>query len=323
MGTLLAVNAANVIDLRIYTGGDTSLRESPPTQRIRNGQLLETTSLELPSDLGESRELLKPRRSALKLNDLPDAQKIKTLKSYFQKNFKYTTHLRTTSDAGQSALSKFLTESQEGHCEYFATATTLVLRAAGVPSRYVVGYAVREQSNTAGEYLLRGSHAHAWCRAYLGGKKEIVEEEQIINLGGGRERTVTISREIWSGGQWTDVDLTPATWFAIDAPSPNLKERLADRFQRLKEDFPALACQRTQPRLGKPRSRHHRNRCRCLRPLEIERFSHSQRKRTGSKWRSTSSKNEPAHFDFAPTGRDSWQEARWSATVRLAARSSP
>ena len=236
LGTILIVNAANVIDLEIYTGDDPSLRETPPIQRIRNGQLLETTSLTGPSDLNESRELLS-LVDQLSLDDLDESQKVQALKTFFQENFRYTTHLKTTNQVDRTALINFLTDTREGHCEYFATATTLLLRAAGIPTRYVVGFAVREESNNRGEYLLRGSHAHAWCRAYLGGKKEIIEEEQIVTLSGGEERTITVSREVWTGGQWTDVDLTPATWIAIDAPNPNLKERLADRFQRIREDF--------------------------------------------------------------------------------------
>ena len=236
LGTILVVNAANVIDLEIYPGDDASLRESPPTQRIRNGNLRETTSLALPTDTRESHELFS-LVDGLSLNDLDDSQKIEALKTYFQRNFRYTTHLKTQSQADKTALINFLTNTREGHCEYFATATTLLLRAAGIPSHYVVGFAVREQSNSPNEYLLRGSHAHAWCRAYLGGTKETIEEEQVITLGGGREQTITVSREVWTGGQWTDVDLTPASWLAMDSPSPNLKERVADSFQRLREDF--------------------------------------------------------------------------------------
>ncbi|MGJ8725043.1 MAG: transglutaminase-like domain-containing protein [Roseibacillus sp.] len=236
LGTLLVVNAANVVDLEIHTGDDPSLREAPPTQRIRNGQVLETTSLALPSNFRESRELVS-LAAQLSLNELDDSQKIEALGTFFQENFRYSTHLKTTSQADKTALINFLTNTREGHCEYFATATTLLLRAAGVPSHYVVGFAVREQSNTPGEYLLRGSHAHAWCRAYLGGRKQIIEEEQIVTLSGGKEQTITVSREVWSGGQWTDVDLTPATWLTLDSPNPNLKERIADSFQRLREDF--------------------------------------------------------------------------------------
>ena len=38
-------------------------------------------------------------------------------------------------------MTRFLCEHRTGHCEYFATATTLLLRAAKIPARYAVGYA--------------------------------------------------------------------------------------------------------------------------------------------------------------------------------------
>lgn len=235
LGTILAINADNVLDIEIWPGDDPSLREAAPTQKLRNGQLLETTALSVPSDPSDFKTLYSVARK-LQLSQLNDEEKLKTLRKHFQQNFRYTTHLKIESQANKSALAEFLTDTREGHCEYFATATTLLLRAAGVPAHYVVGFAVRERSNKPGEYVLRGTHAHAWCRAYLGGKKETVSEERIITQNG-EEKTITIQREVWTGGTWTDVDLTPATWLAIDSPNPNWREKIADSFQRLREDF--------------------------------------------------------------------------------------
>ncbi|MBT8330725.1 MAG: transglutaminase-like domain-containing protein, partial [Deltaproteobacteria bacterium] len=39
-------------------------------------------------------------------------------------------------------IENFLTRSRSGHCEYFATATVLLLRQAGIPARYARGYSV-------------------------------------------------------------------------------------------------------------------------------------------------------------------------------------
>ncbi|WP_411846562.1 transglutaminase-like domain-containing protein [Roseibacillus persicicus] len=239
IGTILAINAANVIDVEIWTGDDPSLREAPPIQRIRNAQKLEVTALSLPSGSYHStkeRVLLEDLIQKLGLKKLSDEEKVKVLAKYFQENYRYTTHLKIADTQAKSALLQFLDTKHEGHCEYFATATTLLLRAAGVPAHYAVGFAVQEKSNRPGEYVLRGTHAHAWCRAYLGGRKETVIEERTVNVNG-EEKTISMSREVWTGGRWTDVDLTPAVWLAMDSPKPNLKERIADSFQRMREDF--------------------------------------------------------------------------------------
>lgn len=238
LGTLLAVNAGAVIDIAIWPGDDPALREPPPRQRIRNDLLLDLTELSLPEPIRRWDEAATFRQLArdLKLAGMTDQQKVDTIYLYFQENFTYTTHLRTGGGADTSAVMDFLTKSREGHCEYFATAATLLLRAAGVPTRYVVGFAVQEPSDVPGEYLLRGTHSHAWCRAYLGGTRSIEPETREI-ISNGRAQTVTIDREVWAGGTWVDVDVTPPDWLRLDSPAPTFREKLADNLQEWREDF--------------------------------------------------------------------------------------
>ena len=58
----------------------------------------------------------------------------------------------------------FLEDSDTGYCVHFATATAVLLRAAGVESRYVTGYMV---SAKAGETVsVTGADAHAWVEYY-------------------------------------------------------------------------------------------------------------------------------------------------------------
>lgn len=236
LGTLLAINADNVIDLEIHTSPHHNLREAPPIQKIRNRHLLETTALSLPTNIQESKTLLSIS-SALALDKLNDHQKIETLKNFFQDNFQYTTHLKISNQPNKTALENFLKNTRQGHCEYFATATTLLLRASGVPAHYVTGFAIQEKGKNNQEYLLRGSHAHAWCRAYIGGHKTTIQEERTLSTPNNQEKTFTIQREVWTDGQWIDVDLTPSAWLSLDAPKPSLKEKIGDNFQRIREDF--------------------------------------------------------------------------------------
>jgi len=71
--------------------------------------------------------------------------------------------------AGVDPVSNFLFGEQQGHCEYFASAAVLLLRAAGVPARYVTGFRGGEW-NTLGNYVaVRGDRAHAWAEAFLPG----------------------------------------------------------------------------------------------------------------------------------------------------------
>lgn len=238
LGTLLAINAGAVVDIGIWPGANPSLRESAPRQRVRSEALLDLTELSLPEptrrwdEAGAIRDLAEQ----LNLAEMTDQQKLDTIFLYFQENFTYTTHLRNRGGADSSAVMDFLTKSRRGHCEYFATAATLLMRAAGVPSRYIVGFAVQERSDVPGEYLLRGTHSHAWCRAYIGGTRTL-EEETLNIVRNGQTRTVTHQREVWTGGKWVDLDVTPPDWLKLDSPPPTTREKLADTLQKMREDF--------------------------------------------------------------------------------------
>lgn len=71
---------------------------------------------------------------------------------------------------GVDPVQSFLFQTRRGHCEYFATALSLLLRSAGVPARYVVGF-VPEVHNPFGDYyLVRECDAHAWVEAHFEGR---------------------------------------------------------------------------------------------------------------------------------------------------------
>ena len=61
----------------------------------------------------------------------------------------------------------FLRESDTGYCVHFTTATVLLLRAAGIPARYVTGYYFK---TTAGQWAdVTEDDAHAWVEYYIDG----------------------------------------------------------------------------------------------------------------------------------------------------------
>ena len=63
---------------------------------------------------------------------------------------------------GANAVDDFLFESQEGFCEQIATATAIMLRTLGVPTRIATGYVPGERDAIAGVWVSRASDAHAW-----------------------------------------------------------------------------------------------------------------------------------------------------------------
>jgi len=68
---------------------------------------------------------------------------------------------------GATALDDFLFRRKIGFCEHYAGTFATLMRAAGIPSRVVVGY-LGGQFNQFGDYLLvRQSEAHAWCEVWI------------------------------------------------------------------------------------------------------------------------------------------------------------
>jgi hypothetical protein len=90
------------------------------------------------------------------------------ISAHFQTGYRYS--LDVGSFQTPDALAEFVFEKKKGYCEYFATATVILLRLSGVPARYVTGYAVRSFQWSDGHYVVRDSDAHAWAEAYLEGR---------------------------------------------------------------------------------------------------------------------------------------------------------
>jgi transglutaminase-like putative cysteine protease len=66
-------------------------------------------------------------------------------------------------------LSEFLFNTRKGHCEFFASAMATLLRAAGIPSRVVMGFQRGEWNELGGFYTVRQRDAHVWVEAYFEG----------------------------------------------------------------------------------------------------------------------------------------------------------
>ena len=90
-----------------------------------------------------------------------------TVKGFFAGRFVYT--LDPKSGQEGTSLTDFLLRTHAGHCEYFATAATLLLRKAGIPARYAVGYLAHEFSPREDAFVVRSRDAHAWVLVHVNG----------------------------------------------------------------------------------------------------------------------------------------------------------
>jgi hypothetical protein len=127
--------------------------------------------------------------------------------------FDYT--LRATMNPGMDPVLDFLLNRKEGHCEYFASAMTLLLRAHKVPARVINGFKGGDWNDLFGpSIVVRQKHAHSWVEALLpsADRGELVWVVLDPTPGPGRQRATAmvnstpsllrqvgdVSRQIWS-----------------------------------------------------------------------------------------------------------------------------
>ncbi len=97
---------------------------------------------------------------------------------------------------GPAPLEAFLAR-RRGHCELFATATAVLLRARGIPARYVAGYYAPEVSD--GELTLRDWDAHAWAEVELPGRGFITVDATPPLLRGGEAHRGSLWSQLLDG----------------------------------------------------------------------------------------------------------------------------
>ena len=71
---------------------------------------------------------------------------------------------------GTDSVDRFLFDSKQGYCEHYASATTFVLRSAGIPARVVTGYQGGEWNAYEAYLQVRQYDAHAWVEYWLPGE---------------------------------------------------------------------------------------------------------------------------------------------------------
>lgn len=87
------------------------------------------------------------------------------LVSHLQNAYQYSLDLHVVEEG--DPLSDFLFNTRTGHCEYFASALTILLRTRGIPARLVNGFQMGEYSQRTGVYVVRQSDAHSWVEVYF------------------------------------------------------------------------------------------------------------------------------------------------------------
>lgn len=125
-------------------------------------QSLRHKALQLP-DAGNARSVALGRALAAQYGD-PRAIVQAMLGMFRNEPFAYTMR---PPRLDRDAVDEFLFETRRGFCEHYASAFTVVMRAAGIPARVVTGYQGGEFNPIGGYLLVRQSDAHAWSEVWI------------------------------------------------------------------------------------------------------------------------------------------------------------
>ncbi len=136
-----------------------------PGELDRSGDSL----VQVPEDLkGPLIEISKPVLDTLRPEVRASKAEIARSLQRFLRDGDYTYTLRmTVVDRGIDPVLDFLRNRKEGHCEYFASALTLLCRAQGIPARMVNGFKGGDWEGLGRVLHVREKHAHSWVEVLV------------------------------------------------------------------------------------------------------------------------------------------------------------
>ncbi len=118
--------------------------------------------LQTPSDLPQRDVALARQITA---SQPTEYDKVTAVQRWLQQNTRYNLNI-PPEPAGVDAVDYFLFGSRQGFCEHIASAMAILLRSAGVPTRFVTGFNTGQLNPLTGYWQVRESDAHSWVEVY-------------------------------------------------------------------------------------------------------------------------------------------------------------
>ena len=158
--------------LKLHVTAQFTVEAESPVRKRASYRVVSVLPEGLPAGRPPSEFLAVPDTLKARLSSFADTfrrdgplETAKALVDHLRSEYRYDA--APGSSEGREPLLRFLLDTRRGHCEYFASATTLLLRSLGIPARVVGGY-VGGEWNEMGEYtLVRQSRAHTWVEAWI------------------------------------------------------------------------------------------------------------------------------------------------------------
>jgi len=96
-----------------------------------------------------------------------DLERARAIERHLRLDYSYTLELPGHEVA--DPLAYFLFTRRKGHCEYFASAMAVMLRAIGIPARLATGFQSGIYNDVTDLWLIRAGDAHSWVEAWIPG----------------------------------------------------------------------------------------------------------------------------------------------------------
>ncbi|TCI59441.1 transglutaminase domain-containing protein [Exiguobacterium sp. SH0S2] len=100
-------------------------------------------------------------------------EQAQAIQAFFQSGeFQYDTEDVATPEGETDYVDQFLFDTLVGYCDNFSTSAAVLLRANGVPTRWVKGFTIGDTRGVIQgeeEYTVRNRHAHSWVEYFVEG----------------------------------------------------------------------------------------------------------------------------------------------------------
>jgi transglutaminase-like putative cysteine protease len=163
----------------LFVGGEGVLRYASTAQRGLRYEVSLAGAVEPPLPqltMGERARYLAVPALPARIAELAEAwttgsasprEQAQLIEAKLRAGYRYD--LDSPSGAAKNPLEDFLFHSKRGHCEFYSTAMTVMLRELGVPARNVTGFVGGTYNRFSRSYVVRQGDAHSWVEVWLDG----------------------------------------------------------------------------------------------------------------------------------------------------------
>ncbi|MFS0873890.1 DUF4129 domain-containing transglutaminase family protein [Paenibacillus xylanilyticus] len=154
-------------DVMIPTATPEQLRLlGKPSSTSQDPAEIRRTYLQLPASLPE-------RVRSLASDIIQESETrydaVQAVRTYLAEHAEYTLDTRMP-PRGTDFVDDFLFVTGEGYCNHFSTAMVVLLRAEGIPARWVKGFGAGvPDPEVSGQYIITQGDAHSWVEVYFPG----------------------------------------------------------------------------------------------------------------------------------------------------------